>query len=329
MLIAGFDAGQTHTRCRLQRLLQTASESASQSEAWRPTTVGEGEGSGVSHLEAANGEGRFCNAVLSSLQAALTAAELPRDSRLDAAVVGASGIEQGTSLQRRGQRLLSQTLQLNEQRVLVTGDERTALHAAFPRAAGIVLISGTGMICLGRNEEGHEHRCGGWGWRLDGGGSAYDIGLHGLQLSLRMADGRVPETGLRQALWTALDCSSAAAIKALAAGTHLTVADLARLAPLVEASAATGDLQAMAVLEHSAACLAAAVVAVATPLALSAPAISGHGGAMTHLPTFRNLVERSLDQRLQTWRWQPGDADACDGALHLAQALVSAWEVER
>ena len=154
MLIAGFDAGQTHTRCRLQRLLQTASESASQSEAWRPTTVGEGEGSGVSHLEAANGEGRFCNAVLSSLQAALTAAELPQDSRLDAAVVGASGIEQGTSLQQRGQRLLSQTLQLNEQRVLVTGDERTALHAAFPRAAGIVLISGTGMICLGRNEEG-------------------------------------------------------------------------------------------------------------------------------------------------------------------------------
>ncbi len=322
MLIAGFDAGQTHTRCRLQRLSPGAPAPASEAAAGPASTLGEGEGSGVSHLDAAHGETRFCDAVHSSLQAALSAAKLPPDTRLDAAVVGASGIEEGTALQQRGQGLLSHTLQLDTQQVLVTGDERTALHAVFPAAEGIVLISGTGMICLGRNANGHEHRCGGWGWRLDGGGSAYDIGLHGLQLSLRMADGRVPETDLRRALWTALDCSSAAAIKALAAGPHLSVADLARLAPFVEASAATGEAQALGVLEHSAASLTDAVCAVASPLALASPNISGQGGAITHLPTFRSMVEHALNQRLPDWRWQEGGGDACDGALRLAQALL-------
>ena len=42
------------------------------------------------------------------------------------------------------------------------------------------------LIVLGRNENGHEHRCGGWGWLLDGAGSAYDLGHQGLQLTLRM-----------------------------------------------------------------------------------------------------------------------------------------------
>ena len=323
MLIAGFDAGQTHTRCRLQRVILPAEVCRSRPTSEEATrNLSEGEGSGVCHLDASDGEKRFCDAIHSSLQAAFSAAGLPLDTRLDAAVVGASGIEQGTALQQRGQGLLSETLRLNAQRVQVTGDERTVLHAVFPEAAGIVLISGTGMICIGRNAKGREHRCGGWGWRLDGGGSAYDIGLHGLQLSLRMADGRVPESALRTALWNALHCTSASALKALAAGPHLSVADLARLAPLVEASATSGDRQALAVLNHSAASLAEAVSAVATPLALATPAISGQGGAITHLPTFRNCVEQALDQRLPGWRWQQEGGDACDGALRLAQTLI-------
>ena len=151
--------------------------------------------------------------------------------------------------------------------MLVTGDERTALHGAFPAGAGIALISGTGMICLGRDQTGREHRCGGRGWRLDGAGSAFDIGHQGLQLSLRMADGRIAETPLRHQLWDALGCTSAAEVKALAAGSALDVAALARLAPLVHAEATRGDAQALEVLARSAA-LAEAVTAVAQALSL-------------------------------------------------------------
>ena len=48
MLLAGFDGGQTSTRCRL-----------SQWAAGRWQLRGEGRGPGVTHLEAPNGEQRF------------------------------------------------------------------------------------------------------------------------------------------------------------------------------------------------------------------------------------------------------------------------------
>ena len=59
-LLAGFDAGQTHTRCRL---------SVVQNGVHQP--VGEGEGPGVSHLDAPQGERRFLEAISTSAQQAL------------------------------------------------------------------------------------------------------------------------------------------------------------------------------------------------------------------------------------------------------------------
>ena len=167
MLFAGFDAGQTRTRCRISRWT---------ADGWM--TVCEGQGSGVCHLDAPDGAARFRDAVGSSLKAALG----QRDAlELDAAVIGASGIEQGTELQHRAGDLIAQELLMPPDHVLATGDERTALHGAFPDSPGIVLISGTGMICIGRNARGEEARSGGWGWLLDGAGAAFDLGHQGLQ----------------------------------------------------------------------------------------------------------------------------------------------------
>ena len=187
MLLAGFDAGQTSTRCRVCRWQEVG---------WQ--IIGEGSGPGVSHLEASGGAERFRQAVLTSLTSAF---EGEGERRLDAAVIGASGIEQGTALQPRATALLADALSLPKDRVLATGDERTALRGAFPDGNGIILISGTDMICLGRDHQGKEHRCGGWGWMLDGAGSAFDLGQQGLQLTLQMADGRRPDHPLRQKMW--------------------------------------------------------------------------------------------------------------------------------
>ena len=178
-LLAGFDAGQTHTRCRL-----------SQRDG---RVVAEGEGSGVSHLGSEQGPERFGRALQSSLEAARRQGGAALEP-LAAAAIGASGIEQDSPTQHLGTDLARQALGLEA--VLVTGDERTALAGAFaPGQAGISLISGTGAIALGQNEQGRQHRCAGWGWLVDGVGSAMDIGRDGLAISLRMADGRLPETG--------------------------------------------------------------------------------------------------------------------------------------
>jgi phenylacetic acid degradation operon negative regulatory protein len=322
-LIAGFDAGQTHTRCRLARL---AANGALQ-------VLAEAEGPGVSHLEAAAGEQRFSQALGESLAAARSAlqphAAAGDDLALAAAAIGASGIEAGSSVQPRGQRLAAAVLGLAPRQVLVTGDEHTALEGARGEAeAGILVISGTGSIALGRNASGQQHRCGGWGWLLDGAGSATDIGRDGLALSLQMADGRRQATPLRQALWHALDLAiddpaAPQAIKALVVQQGFGAAGFARLAPLVHQHAVSGDADALAIVQASATALASMAAAIARRLQLEAAPVWPVGGALEHLPLLRQGLATALAASQPGAHLAPAAGDGCDGALQLAAELAS------
>ena len=149
-LIAGFDAGQTHTTCRLAWLKADGS--------WEH--LSEGQGPGVCHLAAAQGPQRFSEALRVSLAAAQQICGLPERTPLSAAGVGASGIEAESAVQRAGEQLAAAALQLPAQRLAVVGDERTALAGAFNGQAGILVISGTGCIAIGSDGRGRPVRVG-------------------------------------------------------------------------------------------------------------------------------------------------------------------------
>ena len=322
-LIAGFDAGQTHTRCRLARLEADGS--------W--LVLAEAEGSGVSHLDAPNGKQRFQDALRSSLAAAMTVLAATADAgcgqpSLSAAAIGASGIEAGSPVQPRGQQLAAAVLGLPQQHVLVSGDERTALEGARgTETGGILLISGTGCIGVGRNGAGALHRCGGWGWLVDAAGSACDIGRDGLALSLQMADGRHPPTPLQPAIWAGLgleadDPAAAQTIKALVVEPGFGAAGFARLAPVVHQQALAGDAEARAIVQRSAEALAAMAGTIATRLELSAPPIWPSGGALEHLSLLREGLAKALPLHCPGAHLARPAGDACDGALRLAQSLL-------
>lgn len=114
-LIAGFDAGQTHTTCRL-------------AAAGSGAVLAEGQGPGVCHLLGPNGPDRFGRALGQSLQQGL---DQLSPGRLVAAGIGASGIEVGTPVQDQARQLAAAALGLPLQGVLVTGDERTALRGRW------------------------------------------------------------------------------------------------------------------------------------------------------------------------------------------------------
>ncbi len=309
-LLAGFDAGQTHTRCRLSDL--------------QGRVLAEGEGSGVSHLDSATGPEKFQAALGTSLAAARQGLDpelRQHQPPLAAAAIGASGIEQHSPSQALGTRLAQELLGIEA--VLVGGDESTALAGAFGGGAGIVLISGTGSICVGRNGQGQLHRCGGWGWLLDGGGSAMDIGRDGLALSLRMADGRLRETPLKALLWQALGVQHSHQLKALVVDPNFGAAGFARLAPLVSAQAAEGDPQALAIIERAGEELAMLVEGVAKGLGLEQPPLCCLGGAITHLAPLQRSFQRVLAERLPGTSPQAPLGDACSGALALARGLIS------
>jgi glucosamine kinase len=316
-LIAGFDAGQTHTRCRL-------------APADGGPALAEGEGPGVCHLAAPEGPERFGAALRESLIRArarlVDRGDAAGTAPLRAAAVGASGIEQGTAVQQQGLAIAGACLALTPERLWVSGDERTGLRGAFPDGPGILVISGTGTICLGRDGRGREHRCAGWGWLLDGAGSAMDIGRDGLALSLRQADGREPITPLLAALWGALGLDPAdplapQAIKARVVDPAFGPAGFARLAPTVQQLASGGDPQATALLARHGEALAEAVAAVARALALQTPPVCGQGGALRHLATLQEAFQQALTRRCPGARLVAPAGDACDGALALARDL--------
>ncbi|MCX5931627.1 MAG: N-acetylglucosamine kinase [Cyanobacteria bacterium] len=319
VLLAGFDAGQTHTTCRLAKRHSDGSL----------RVLAEGDGPGVSHLAAAAGEERFSAALRLSLERARAAAaskgEQSLSTALQAAAVGASGIEQGSAVQRLGTTLAAAAIGLPLERVLVSGDERTALLGAFGGGQGIVVISGTGCIALGRNSSGDEHRCGGWGWLLDQAGSACDIGRDALIRSLEMADGRRHESAFRSRLWATLEDGTITPqrIKAMVVEPGFGAAGFARLAPAVHALAEAGDPDANSVLERSARGLVELVAGVAQALNLQGGEVCGLGGALEHLSLFSAAYQRRLRLVLPQAQLVPSRGDACQGALQLAAELLT------
>jgi len=319
-LIAGFDAGQTHTTCRL-------------SDASGDAVLAEGQGPGVCHLAAPAGPARFSQALQASWaqafsQLGATGTAAP-PTRLLAAAIGASGIEVGAPVQTAARELAAQALGLPLPQVVVTGDERTALRGAMGRhRGGIVVISGTGMIAVGRNPAGLEHRCGGWGWLLDGAGSAMDIGRDGLALSLEMADGRRPDSPLRARVWAGLnvcpdDPHAAQAIKAKVVEPDFGAAGFARLAPLVVAAACEGDAAAADVVERSALALAQMVGTISQRLQLEAPPVWPMGGALEHLHLLRARLAAAMERRCPGAQLLVPAGDACSGAVALARDCLA------
>jgi glucosamine kinase len=98
------------------------------------------------------------------------------DARLlhgDVLVVGAAGVGRDPERTELRESLRAERL---AERVIVTGDLDIALEAAFGTEPGIVLVSGTGSVAVGRAPDGALHRRGGYGWQMGDEGSGYAIG---------------------------------------------------------------------------------------------------------------------------------------------------------
>lgn len=77
-------------------------------------------------------------------------------------------------------------------RLLVVNDCELFLYLS--EGSAMVVISGTGSICFGRDTRGEIYRTGGWNHVLSDEGSSYDIGLQTLKAAADCMDGRIPDT---------------------------------------------------------------------------------------------------------------------------------------
>jgi N-acetylglucosamine kinase-like BadF-type ATPase len=120
-----------------------------------------------------------------------------------------------------------------------------------------VVIGGTGSVAFGRNAEGREHRCGGWGYLLSDEGSGFWIGREALISVLKCYDGRGPQTLLTERVAQAIGQAGAPAIVRYSYTEDRSTREFARLAPLVAAASEEGDAVARAILAEAGRHLAA------------------------------------------------------------------------
>jgi N-acetylglucosamine kinase-like BadF-type ATPase len=149
-------------------------------------------------------------------------------------------------------------------RIQVTNDGELLL-GGLENAIGVVLISGTGSIALGRDYYGHKARSGGWGHILGDEGSGYAIAQQGLQAAVRAFDGRGPKTALAERILQAWNLQN---IDELIGEIYSEPekSKIASLSSTVLLTARTGDQVAASIAQQAARELALAVQAVCQTL---------------------------------------------------------------
>jgi N-acetylglucosamine kinase-like BadF-type ATPase len=131
-------------------------------------------------------------AIRDAIDRACSAALIDRDS-LVAAGIGLAGVRR-KDIRTRMREVLIETLEIKNIELMTDGD--IALYGATDGAPGIVVISGTGSICVGSNRVGKHTFAGGWGPVAGDEGSGSWIARRALQAAAQATDERGPKTGL-------------------------------------------------------------------------------------------------------------------------------------
>jgi glucosamine kinase len=149
--------------------------------------------------------------------------------------------------------------------VKVANDAIAALVGGLAGRPGMVLIAGTGSACYGVTGDGRSHWCGGWEHRADDAGSAYWIAIEAVRAAVRVEDGRLPPSALRDLVFNRWPLAEPRALAERLSRGDIDRANLATLAPEVIALAATDSL-AKAIIERAADELAEMVAVTAARL---------------------------------------------------------------
>ena len=233
---------------------------------------------------------------------------------------GSAGLEAPGDLDT-ARRLLPESLRSLP--IIFDTDAIMSLEGALGGDPGIVVAAGTGSIAYGRDESGRRVGVGGWGWRIGDEGSAYWLATEALRAICKAEDGRGPLTVLTAMVLDELNLPDSQALLEWVYVPERTPDDIARLAPVVEAAAVSGDSVADWLLTKAAEELADAVEAVARRL--GCPRSTGGAGLLLR----RSLPFADSSRRFRADIERRGiSADVHEPVLApVAGAAIQAWRL--
>ncbi len=202
--------------------------------------------------------------IFQAIDAACDAANKSRGD-IVSATCGLAGVRRG-DLRRRLRERIADTLGIESVEVVTDAD--IALFGTSLGKAGVVVIAGTGSVCLGRNEKGDTAIAGGWGPIAGDEGGGISIARRGLQAIAKALDGRGEPTELSEAGKIYFRASSPENLLIAIYAPQMDNKRIAGFARLVAETARTGDKVAADILSEAGTELGSAVSAVIEKLSL-------------------------------------------------------------
>lgn len=202
--------------------------------------------------------------IISAINAACDSADKNR-SDIVSATLGLAGVRRSDLRQRIRERF---TEKLHINKVEVTTDAEIALYGIGKNKAGLVIIAGTGSVCIGQNSKGEKFSAGGWGPLAGDEGGGAGIALNALHKIAKASDGRGKPTKLSD---IAVDYFRAGKLENLSVAIYAPQVDNARIAgfaKFVGETAKEGDKVAIEILREAGFELGTAAYAVIKKLNL-------------------------------------------------------------
>jgi N-acetylglucosamine kinase-like BadF-type ATPase len=245
------------------------------------------------------------------------------DQPFASAFLGMAGVV--TEYDRSAIRQIALNLHLADiNHISVDHDCRIALAGGLSGRPGIVLITGTGSSCYGRNADGEEWLSGGWGYLISDEGSGYWLGLQALRTVVAVDDGRLPYSPLYDAIRSRLNLNEYRDLMHKLYIQGLSRSEIAAFAPLVMEAARQGDQASKRILEQAGNDLAGCVVAVTKRLKMAQPGceIVQIGGLLNAGDIYLQPLRSAILQQIPGVKFTSPDLPPIMGACVLAmQAL--------
>ncbi len=208
----------------------------------------------------------------------------------------------------------------------VDHDLESALSAAnladdAPTHAKVILLSGTGSCCYGREPSGRTAKVGGWGHQLGDRGSAYDIVHKALRAAAHHLDhtGQWCDFGQRALAATLLNAPN----DLIAWMQGASKSEVAALAPQVFAAAEAGDRVARGTLADTEAALAEDALACARKLGKKPTDFVFAGSVVLKQQEFARRIARRIRKSRPGSRVHPLARESAWGAVVMAQRALS------
>lgn len=185
----------------------------------------------------------------------------------------------------------------NLEKKYISNDVVISLHSITGSRPGIVTVAGTGSITYGINENGEDHRAGGWGWPIGDEGSGTDIARRGLQAAAKAYDGRGDETKLVELTKQHFELEKFEELIP-----KLDVLDLpsgiSSFAEIVINAADEGNEKALEIVSEACEELAESVLAVEQNLSMEEPVKVGCVGGLTSSELFFNKFKEKVTEKV-------------------------------